>query len=262
MRLAAWLVFIVAVPAANAHFHMLIPSKDSVKTNQSVTLTYQFGHPFECEMFDAQKPARARVFAPDGKETDLLAQLEKIDLPVRGGKRVAYRVKFTPSHRGDHVFVFESPPVWMNDEKHFLRDIVRVVVHVQTQNGWDVLHTADREFGIVPMTRPYGLRPGTIFQARLLTPGIRVGGQYVEVEHYNPVPPKTLPADELITLSMRADERGVATCTLPDAGWWVICATRSYSPMQAAPKRDRDGKAYPIVERAILWVLVNDVKAK
>ncbi len=262
MRTLALLLAIAVVPAARAHFHMLIPSKHSIKTDESVTLTYQFGHPFECEMFDAQRPERARVFTPDGKETDLRSKLDKIEVPDKDGKKVAaFRLNFTPRERGDHTFIFESSPVWMNDEKHFLRDIVRVVIHVQTQNGWDARHVPLQDFAIVPMTRPYGLRPGTIFQARAMSSDL-VGGHRVEVEHYNPLPPKELPADELITLALKADDRGVATCTLPDPGWWVICATRNYGPASEPPMKDHDRKSYPIIERAILWVFVDDVKAK
>jgi cobalt/nickel transport protein len=263
MRMLAFFVVLAVVPASRAHFHMLMPDKRSIKTDETVTLTYQFGHPFEHELFDAEKPEKARVFSPDGKEVDLLGRLEKVELPTDDGKKHAgYRVSFRPTSRGDYAFIFDSPLVWMEDEKHFLHDSVRIVVHVQTQNGWDMLHVGDREFAMVPMTRPYGLRPGTVFQARAFTRVDQSGGHRVEVEHYNPAPPKELPADEFITLALRADRSGVATCALPDPGWWVICATRSYPAMTAAPRKDREGKSHPVVERAILWVFVDDAKAK
>jgi uncharacterized GH25 family protein len=263
MRIAVALVMFVAIGNANAHFHMLMPDRHSIKTDETVTLTYQFGHPFEHELFDAEKPEKARVFAPDSKETDLLSKLEKVELPGKDGKKVGgYRVKFTPTGRGDYTFVFDSPPVWMDDEKHFLHDSVRVVVHVQTQNGWDKRHTSEWEFGIVPLTRPYGLRPGTVFQARAVRPIDGTGGHRVEVERFNPEPPRELPPDEMITLALRADRAGVATCTLFDPGWWAICATRSLPAKQEPPTKEHDGKVYPIVERAVLWVFVDDVKAK
>lgn len=254
-------LFFLAATAgtANAHFHMLMPDRHSIKTDETVTLTYQFGHPFECELFDADRPEKARVFAPDGKETDLLLKLDKVELPGKDGKKMAgYRVKFTPVDRGDYTFVFDSPAVWLEEEKHFLHDSVRVVVHVQTQNGWDHLCTGERGFGIVPMTRPYGLRPGTVYQARI----IEGGSHRVEVERYNSTPPKELPPDELITLTLRSDRAGVATCSLPDPGWWVICATRNPMAMNLPPKKERDGKSHPIIERAVLLVSVDDVKAK
>lgn len=263
MRTVTLLIVAIAASPALAHFHMLIPDRHSIKKDETVTLTYQFGHPFECELFDAEKPEKARAFAPDGREIDLLSKVEKIELPVRDGKKIAaYRVQFKPASRGDHTLIFESPPVWLDDEKHYLRDSVRVVVHVQTQNGWDKTHVDSRnEFTLVPMTRPYGLRPGTVFQAR-------VGGFPellvfpAEVERRNPAPPKELPPDELITLAVKSDNRGVITCTLHDPGWWAICATRKYDRFQTQPTKDRDGKSYPIVERAILWAIVDDVKAK
>jgi uncharacterized GH25 family protein len=259
MRIAAVLVLIVAAGTANAHFHMLMPDRHSIKTDETVTLTYQFGHPFEHELFDTDKPEKARVFAPDGTETNLLSKLERVEMPGKDDKKVTvYRVKFAPTARGDYTFVFDSPAVWMEEGKHFLRDSVRVIVHVQTQNGWDHICTGETDFGLVAMTRPYGLRPGTVYQARV----IEGGSHRVEVERYNPEPPKELPPDELITLALRTDKSGLATCTLPDPGWWVICATRSPMAMTLPPKKERDGKPYPVVERAILWVFVDDVKAK
>lgn len=264
MRRTTFLIAALAIapPAARAHYHMLLPDRPAVKAGETVTVTYQFGHPFESQLFDADKPVRATAFAPDGKATDLLPTLEAVKLAGPDGKTVAgYRCPFTPSGRGDYTLLFESPPVWMDDEKHFVRDVARVVIHVQAQAGWDAHHAEPKAFALVPMTRPYGLRPGTVFQARAGT-AEQAGTHLVEVERYNLAPPRALPPEEQITLALKTDERGVATCTLPDPGWWALTATRQLGPKGKRPTRDRDGKAYPVVERATLWVFVDQVPAR
>src|SRR5262249_49754354 len=126
-----------ATPAC-AHYHMLLPDRHSVKTGDKVIVTYQFGHPFEHELFDAEKPAKAVAFDPVQKSVDLLPSFEKVEVPGREGKKVAaYRFTFQPAGRGDYTIIVESPPIWMADEKHFFHDICRVTIHVDAQKGWD-----------------------------------------------------------------------------------------------------------------------------
>jgi hypothetical protein len=73
----------------------------------------------------------------------------------------------------------------------------------------------------------------------------------VEVERYNARPPRLLPPDEHITRTARSDPNGVLTCTLTDPGWWCITAQR------LGAERERDGKRYPVRQRATLWVFVD-----
>ena len=248
---------IAAVPA-RAHYHILLPDHHSVKVGEKVTVTYAFGHPFEHELFDTEKPVRATLFAPDGKATDVLPRLEKTDAVGHDEKKVAlYRLTLQPEGRGDFILVFESPPVWMKEEKHFLRDTARVVIHVETQKGWDQRAAEANEFAVTPLTRPYGLRAGMVFQATV-HPGDSVS-HLVEVERFNPQSPQALPPDEHITLAVKTDANGTATCTLPDPGWWALTAIRHHPAEAKPPTREHDGKAYPLVERATLWVLVDAV---
>jgi cobalt/nickel transport protein len=140
---------------------------------------------------------------------------------------------------------------------------VQVVLHVQAQKAWDV-NTGQR-FKLVPITRPYGLQAGTVFQAQVLalsvlkesgpydpTQALRaMAGSLVEIERYNARPPERLPPDELITRTCKTDPNGVVTCSLSEAGWWCITVQR------AGPPQLRNGKRYPMKERALLWVFVD-----
>src|SRR5262249_14929994 len=98
MRCLVVSLVLVSTPTSYAHFHMLLPEKHSIKEGEQVVVTYQFGHPFEHELGDAEKPVRATAFAPDGKSTDLLPDLGKADLSAADGKKVVgYRFTFRPS---------------------------------------------------------------------------------------------------------------------------------------------------------------------
>jgi cobalt/nickel transport protein len=251
---------VMAAPS-NAHFNMLLPQTMSAKKGEAVTLLHQWGHPFEHQLFDAPRPESLVVTGPDGGRTDLLSTLEKTTVPTGEGKNVtAYRFRFTPESRGDYVFVLKTPPIWMKEEGEFFQDTVKVVLHVQAQKGWDA-STGDN-FEIVPLTRPYGLQPGMVFQAELTARPL--GGQKavtpltrpVEIERYNDEPPNALPDDEQITRTARPDRNGVVTGTLTDAGWWCLTAARP------GGTREHDGKDRPVLQRTTLWVFVDKKPSK
>ena len=260
MRRPAYLTMLFAavcimVPAARAHYNMLLPESASAKRGDTVAFTYQWGHPFEHQLFDAPSPKSIVVLAPDGKQSDLTRTLEKTTIPAADGKEVAaWRFRFKVDLRGDYVFLLSTPLIWMEEEQEHWQDTVKVVLHVQAQKGWDAALAS--AFELVPLTRPYGLQPGTVFQAELNAqppakngPG---GGNLIEIERYNPKPPKTLPPDEQITRTVRTDRNGVLTCTLGNPGWWCITAQRHDG------KWARNGKDYPLRRRATLWVFVDE----
>jgi cobalt/nickel transport protein len=240
---------------ASAHYNMLLPSTWSAKKGEVVTFTYQWGHPFEHQLFNAPAPESVAVLAPDGKTVTPIKDLEKVALPAGEGKTVtAYQFRFTPGERGDYVSLLRTAPIWMEEDGEFLQDTVKVVLHVQAQKGWDGIQSRDFEFQ--PLTRPYGLRPGMGFQARIEegseSKARPLASALVEVERYNATPPKELPPDEQITRTVKTDPNGVATTTLTEAGWWCLTVARD------GGKREREGKRYPLRQRSILWVFVDE----
>jgi cobalt/nickel transport protein len=250
----ALLAFLLQTGSSGAHYHMLLSTSASAKKGEAVVLTYQWGHPFEHQLFDAPGPEKVFMVAPDGQKTDLTEKLEKTTVSGAEGKKVtAYQFKVTPDQRGDYVFLLQTSPIWMEEEGEFLRDTVKVVLHVQSQKGWDSPPHTD--FELRPLTRPYGLWPGMVFQAQVLHQGKEkdspLAGSTVEVERYNPMPPKELPPDEQVTRTVRTDPNGVVTTTLPEAGWWCLTATRPVGT------REREGKMVPVRQRSTLWVFVN-----
>ena len=109
-------------PAASAwaHYNMLLAQTPSAKRGDAVTLVYQWGHPFEHQLFDAPPPQSLVVVAPDGTRTDLTRKLEPITLPVAGGKKVKMvYVPIYPKSGAGKVFYGQitTPgvtPVWVD----------------------------------------------------------------------------------------------------------------------------------------------------
>lgn len=262
--MVAWLILFSGTAAA--HFNMLLPQSASTKKGETITITYQWGHPFEHQLFDAPQPQSLIVLQPDGKRVELTDKLEKTTRKAginrtrsvsEGNDKdaTAYQIRFTPPERGDYVFVLRTPPIWMEEDGEFLQDTVKLVLHVQAQKGWDAVAG---DFELVPLTRPYGLRAGMVFQTetairqeqgRIAENGKRM---MVEIERYNAEPPKKLPPDEHITRTVRLDSKGVATTSLNEPGWWCLTVSRPQGT------RMRDGKSYPLRQRATLWVFVDE----
>lgn len=230
---------------ASAHYHILLPGSGATKRGDAVDIVYRWGHPFEAQLFDADMPEQCFALAPDGKKLDLLKSLEKDTV---GGK-VGYKARFTPAERGDYILVTQHAPLWMEEDAEFLHDSVKVILHVQAQKGWDV--DAALPFELIPLTRPYGLKAGSVFQAQVRSDGKAVPGCLVEIERYNAKPPKELPADEHITRTAKTDPNGVVTTTLPEPGWWCVTAQKD------GGMREHKGKKYPVRQRTTAWIFVD-----
>jgi uncharacterized GH25 family protein len=260
MRTLSTIALLVLASTGQAHYHMLIPDKPSAKKGEPVTVTFQFGHPFEGELSDMLPPLRVTLYGLGEAGTDVTKKLEKVALKGPKGKDVdAYRLKFTPDDRGDYVIEMTSAVTTLPDTKEVVQDTVKVVVHVQAQKGWDVVSPG--EFGCSPLTRPYGLLSNAVFQAHFTgsakkderRPNLFPNDNLlVEVERYNAKPPRAFPADEFITRTMKTDRDGVVTTGLPEAGWWCLTATRRRSE-----KVTVGGKEVAVRRRATLWVHVD-----
>lgn len=241
----------LVVSASQAHFNMLLPEKASSPRGVPVTVLHQWGHPFEHQLFDSPGPISAFALTPDGKNLDLTQRFEKVTVVTGQGKKVtAYRLTYTPEVRGDHVLGLRTPPIWMAEEEEFLQDTVKVVLHVQTQKGWDT--SLDQGLDLVPLTRPYGLQPGMVFQVEARDGGKPLARSLVEIERYNRAVPRQLPPDEHITRTVRTDGHGVATCTLTESGWWSLTIEKD------AGTREHQGKKYPVRQRCTFWVHVDE----
>ncbi len=250
--------------AGSAHFSMFLPSKPWAEKGEKITFTYQFGHPFEHELDDAPKPAALRVFNPRGATQDL--DIDKTFVAIKkdgadGKKVTAWQFDFTPTERGDYTFALKT--AFIKHEKDYVaQDMVRVTIHVQTQNGWNLPQSAWPGLDILPFTRPYGLLAGMTFKGRVLNLPVAPAnikdfglndGLIVEIEKYNAKPPKLTPPDELITFQTKTDGFGFFVSTLPEPGWW--CMTAKTRPGFGTIPAERN-----VMSRATYWVHVDEKK--
>ena len=245
-----------AAQSAFAHFQMIIPSDDMVTQDESrdVNLDIKFWHPFEGHGMDMVKPAQFGVLA-GGKKTDLLGKLKAVKEKDRNGHaKDAFSLDYTMKQPGDHIFFIEPKPYWEPAEETFIVHYTKVIVNAfGLEEGWD--EEVGLKAEIVPLTRPYGLYTGNVFQGIVKNNGKPVPYSEVEVEYYDEKGKLSVEADPMITQVVKADGNGVFTYAMPRAGWWGFAALN---------EDDRtikhDGKDYPIEMGALLWVKTHDMK--
>jgi cobalt/nickel transport protein len=209
-------------PGAQAHFPILIHNADLRTTNGLVTITWAVGHPFELDMEPAKQPAQLHGLDPRGTRTNLTPRLRQTAFRGIPGA-VAWECVFEPL-RGDTLLALDSAPEIDPAQKTLYREYVKVWIHRGRQDAWT--QRTGQSLEIVPLTRPYGLRPGMVFAGRLLHREAPVADTEVYFERLNEAPPdpKTLPPEPLITFAVRTDRDGRFMVSLPDAGWWVLGA--------------------------------------
>ena len=247
---AIFLFLILSVPAF-AHFGMIISSDDMITQSEprDITLDVKFIHPMEGDHMNMVKPAKFGVII-QGKKIDLINSL--VEKKVNGFStwKADYKIK----RPGDYLFYVEPKPYWEPAEDCFIIHYTKVIVNsLGMEEGWD------KEVGlkteIVPLTRPYGLWTGNIFQGIVKVNGKPVPYAEVEVEYYNQDGKVKWPADPMITQVVKSDKNGVFSYAMPKAGWWGFAALN-----EAEQKIEHNGELKSIEIGAVLWVKTHDMK--
>jgi len=241
------MVIIFLAGSAMAHYGMLIPSDTMVmqNDNRTVNLTLSFSHPFEGEGMELIKPAVFGVMA-NGKKVNLLKRLQRTK--VMG--HTAWETSNTIKRPGVYMFYMEPKPYWEPAEDCYIVHYTKTVVTAfGDDEGWD------QEIGlkteIVPLSKPYGLYAGNIFQGIVKLDGKPVPYCEVEVEYYNKDGKAQAPTDYMITQTIKADVNGVFTYAAPRAGWWGFAALNT---------SEEKIKGKDVEIGAVLWVKFHDWK--
>jgi cobalt/nickel transport protein len=254
--LLSGLVGIVISNVAAAHFQMIIPSDDMVKQgeNRTLNLDVRFWHPYEGHGMNMKTPVQFGVMV-DGKKTDLSGALKSVkDKDINGDMLDAFKASYTLKRPGDHIFYVEPAPYWEPAEDKFIIHYTKVVVNgFGLEEGWD--KDVGMKTEITPLTRPYGLYSGNVFQGIVKVNGKPVPFTEVEVEYYNEDHALKPAADPLITQRVKADANGVFTYAMPRAGWWGFAALN-----EDEKKIKHDGEEYPVEIGALIWVKTYDMK--
>jgi len=235
---------------ACAHFQAIIPSDDMVVfgENSTVNLDVAFFHPFEGAYMNMTRPQSFGVLVR-GNKIDLKNKL----IPVKVKGADAFRAEYQLKRPGDHIFYIEPSPYFEPAESIFIVHYTKVCVNAfGLEEGWN------QEIGlkteIIPLTRPYGLWTGNVFQGLVKAFGKPVPYAEVEVELLAQGRVKP-PADPFITQVIKADQNGVFTYACPRKGWWGFAALSE----DKKPLKHTDGKEYPVEIGAVYWIRVYDM---
>ena len=235
-----------------AHFGMIIPSTSMAdQKSRDLTVTMSFSHPFDGEGMDLVKPKKMAVFV-HGASTDLLERLQKTSVFGHSAWVADYRVK----RPGVYTFVMQPVPYWEPAEDCFIIHYTKTVVGAfGEEDGWaDPLGLKTE---IVPLTRPFGLYAGTVFQGRVLLDGKPSPHTDVEIEYYNRDHTAHAPTPYLVTQVVRTDDNGVFTVGIPKAGWWGFAGLNT-----ADYRMKQDGIPKDVELGAVLWVEAVDWQEK
>ena len=243
--LAAGLFILISTNSAFAHFGMLIPSASMVMQgdNRIINLTLSFSHPFEGQGMAMEKPTIFEVIM-NGNKTDLLSSLQQTDVMGCKGWSLNYKV----NRPGVYMFHMEPAAYWEPAEDCYIVHYTKTVVAAfGREEGWDKPLGLKTE--IIPLTRPFGLYTGNVFQGVVMLDGRPVPNAEVEVEYYNNDGKATAPNDYFVTQVIKADVNGVFTYAVPRAGWW------GFAGLSSSEKKMKYQGEYKDVELgAVLWV--------
>ncbi len=237
-------VFIPALPLF-AHFGMIIPSDSMVMQdeNRTVKLDLSFSHPFEMVGMELVEPKNFFVVT-DSKKESLMNKLIATTNMSQPAWKLQYKIKMP----GVYNFCMEPTPYWEPAEDCFIIHYTKTVVAAfGDDENWDAEVGLKTE--IVPLSKPFGLYVGNVFQGIVKLDGKRVPWAKVEVEYYNKDKKAHAPSDYMVAQTIKADENGVFTYATPKSGWWGFAALNTAEYKIAFKKEKKD-----VELGAVIWV--------
>jgi len=226
------------VIAANAHFLTFLPNTDNVtdKKDTQIDFDISFIHPFEQTGMTMEKP---QLFLENTKNPLTLKQTEKFD-------HKAWSSSYIIKMPGVYKFFVQPQPYFEPAEEKFISHVPKIIISgFGFEDGWD--EPLGLKYEIIPMTKPFGLYSGNLFQGKVLHDGKAASNVEVEVELYNKFGLKS-PTDAHITQVVKTDDNGVFSFVMNHKGWWGFAALIEEGELK------HDGKSYPIENGALMWV--------
>lgn len=234
-----------------AHFGMIIPSDSMVMQddNKTINATLSFSHPFELIGMELVKPDVFGVIV-NGEKVNLLSKLKKTQILGHAAWNIDYSIK----RPGIYMFYMEPKPYWEPAEDCYIVHYTKTVVTAfGDDEGWDEEIGLKTE--IVPLSKPFGLYTGNIFQGIVKINGKAVPYAEVEVEYYNKDGQITAPTDYMVTQTIKADKNGVFSYAVPKKGWWGFAALNTSDKKMLYKGVEKD-----IELGAVIWVKFHDMK--
>ncbi len=255
---ATLLLVLLSFPSKGfAHFGMMIPTENIVeeKLPGPLNVNLMFAHPFEGQSMNMKKPARAGVHV-DGKNHLLTDSLKAIDLTMYADTNPsrAWRAYYPIDRPGDYIFYMEPQPYWEPAEDSYIIHYTKVVVNgFGKESGWD--DEVGLKTEIIPLTRPYGIYAGNVFQGIVKVEGKPAPFTEVEIEYFNRGGQSKAPAAPYITQVVKTDANGVFTYAVPKAGWWGFAALSTDSRTIL-----HEGEPKPVEIGAVIWIKAEEFR--
>jgi cobalt/nickel transport protein len=232
-----------------AHFGLLLPEKAMVVQGDDtdLKLTLAFLHPFEQQGMTMAKPKAFGVKV--GKEKiDLLGTLQETKVLDQQAWQTTYAIK----KPGVYAFYFDPAPYWEPaEEKFIIHQTKTYVAALGAEDNWD--QEVGLKAEIIPLTRPFGLYAGNVFQGLVKFKGKPAANCEVEIEFWNPDKKVSAPNDYFVAQVVKTDKNGVFTFAPPAAGWWGFAALNEEKEAIL-----HEGKKRPAEYGAVLWVQFTD----
>lgn len=240
----ALFIIMIASPVS-AHFGMVIPSDQMVMQgeNNNLKINLMFWHPFEGFGMDLSKPANFGVCI-NGKKANLIKSLKSANVEGLQTWTANYKIK----RPGVYMFYMEPQPYWEPAEDCYIIHYTKAVVTAfGDDEGWD--EEVGLKTEIIPLTKPYGLYTGNVFQGIVKLDRKPVPYAEVEIEYYNKEKKYSAPTDYMVTQTVKADQNGVFTYAAPKAGWWGFSALNT-----SDAKINHNGEDKDVELGAVIWV--------
>lgn len=224
---------------ANAHFLTFLSNTDNVTEQKQTKIDFDisFIHPFEQSGMTMEKP---EVFVNSKENKLVLKETKKLEHKAWNS---SYDIK-TP---GVYKFFVQPQPYFEPAEEKFISHVPKLIVSsFGLEDGWD--EPVGLKYEIIPMTKPFALYAGNLFQGKVLHNGKPASNVEVEVELYNEFGLKA-PSDAHITQVVKTDANGVFSFVMNHKGWWGFAAL-----IEEGELKHSDGKMYPVENGALIWV--------
>jgi cobalt/nickel transport protein len=259
---------------AQAHFQVIYLPKLALTSEDSAQQRLQlfFTHPFEGgPVMDMGKDLEGNLRPPfefgmlhKGERIDLTSQLQDISFRGVASQGAGFAAEVTFRGLGDYVFFLEPAPYYDKPEDAYIQHVTKVIANRGgLSTDWDTDVKLPVE--IRPLTKPYALWAGNVFQGQVLrkngdemepVPFAEVEVEFfnfaVEENRVNAQPIVGTPQAAFVTQVIFADENGVFTYGMPRAGWWGFAA------IGAGGEGMYRGKALEL--GAVLWVEATEMK--
>lgn len=243
------LALLLGTSPARGHFGMIIPSDSMIMQddNRVVEVVLSFSHPFEGQGMELARPKIFGVLT-NSKRQDLTGRLSEMQVMAH----TAWSAQFKIKRPGVYIFYMQPQPYWESAEDTYIVHYTKsVVTAFGDDEGWDAEIGLKTE--IIPLSKPFGLYTGNVFQGIVKLNGKSVPFAEVEVEYYNQGGRFTAPTVYMTTQTIKADQNGVFTYAAPKAGWWGFAAL---SP--ADFKLKHKGLNKDVELGAVIWVKFHD----